>query len=81
MKPEYEGADKTRINTLQTKGWKHAKADDQGRETLSKEFNFKGFKRAFAFMQESARKAIAINHHPEWFNVYAKVTVTLVSDL
>jgi 4a-hydroxytetrahydrobiopterin dehydratase len=40
-------------------------------------FEFKDFKRAFAFMTRVARAADGMNHHPDWSNAYNKVTVDL----
>jgi len=44
---------------------------------LHKEFQFRDFVDAFGFMTRAALVAEAMNHHPEWFNVYAKVLVDL----
>ena len=44
---------------------------------IAKSFRFKTFASAFAFMTEAAQAAERLNHHPEWFNVYSKVDVTL----
>ena len=55
------------------KGWKKTK----GRSALQKDFTFTDFSTAFAFMTRVALKAEQMNHHPEWFNVYNRVTVTL----
>ena len=44
---------------------------------LHKSFQFDSFVHAFGFMTKSALVAEAMNHHPEWFNVYNKVTVDL----
>jgi len=44
---------------------------------LVKEFVFKDFKEAFAFMTKVAAIAEEINHHPEWTNVYNKVVIKL----
>jgi 4a-hydroxytetrahydrobiopterin dehydratase len=38
-----------------------------------------GFRKAFAFMTEMAMVAEKMNHHPEWFNVYNRVDVTLTT--
>lgn len=46
---------------------------------LHKTFEFKSFIQAFGFMTEAAIFAEKQNHHPEWFNVYNKVVVDLVS--
>ena len=44
---------------------------------LHKEFQFADFVNAFAFMSYVALVAERMNHHPEWFNVYNRVEVTL----
>jgi 4a-hydroxytetrahydrobiopterin dehydratase len=44
---------------------------------LVKEFIFKDFKEAFEFMTKVAAIAEEIDHHPEWTNVYNKVTIKL----
>jgi len=47
------------------------------RDALYQEFIFKDFKLAFEFMSQVAVIAEEMNHHPEWFNVWNKVQVTL----
>ena len=44
---------------------------------LIKEFVFKDFKEAFAFMTKVGALAEEMNHHPLWTNVYNKVTIQL----
>lgn len=46
---------------------------------LTKEFKFKNFIKAFGWMSQMAIWAEKLNHHPEWFNVYNKVKVELVT--
>jgi 4a-hydroxytetrahydrobiopterin dehydratase len=46
---------------------------------LRRTFVFKDFAEAFAFMTDVAREAEALNHHPEWSNVYNRVTMDLVT--
>ncbi|MEM9053914.1 MAG: 4a-hydroxytetrahydrobiopterin dehydratase [Pseudomonadota bacterium] len=49
------------------------------RDAIEKMFKFADFKTAFAFMSASALKAEQMDHHPEWFNVYNRVEVTLTT--
>ena len=44
---------------------------------LPREYKFSDFKRAMEFMQSAVAGIEKMNHHPEWFNVYNKVTVDL----
>jgi 4a-hydroxytetrahydrobiopterin dehydratase len=46
---------------------------------LRREFIFKDFVEAFGFMAKVALHAERMNHHPEWSNVYNRVTVELVT--
>ena len=55
------------------KGW----SDVSDRDAIAKKFEFKDFNQAFGFMTRVAQVAEKMNHHPEWFNVYNKVEVTL----
>jgi 4a-hydroxytetrahydrobiopterin dehydratase len=48
-----------------------------GRDAITRKFTFKNFREAFAFMTKVAEVAEKMNHHPEWFNVYKTVEVTL----
>lgn len=47
------------------------------RPAISRDFAFKDFNRAFAFMARIALKAEKMDHHPEWTNVYNRVHVVL----
>ena len=47
------------------------------REAITRKFQFVDFDAAFAFMTRCALLAAKMDHHPEWFNVYNKVDVTL----
>ena len=44
---------------------------------LEREFQFKDFSAAFAFMTRVALAAEKMDHHPEWSNVYNRVRITL----
>ena len=57
-------------------GWT-VKAGD--RDAIEKSFKFADFKTAFGFMSSCALKAEQMDHHPEWFNVYNRVEVTLTT--
>jgi len=49
----------------------------EGRDAITRTFQFADFNAAFGFMSRTALKAEAMNHHPEWFNVWNRVEVTL----
>ena len=51
----------------------------EGREAITRTFEFKDFIQGFGFMSEVALHAEKKDHHPEWFNVYNKVEVTLAT--
>ncbi|TYB88419.1 4a-hydroxytetrahydrobiopterin dehydratase [Oceaniovalibus sp. ACAM 378] len=51
----------------------------EGRDAIRREFKFTNFVEAFGFMTRAALVAEKLNHHPEWFNVYNKVDVTLTT--
>src|SRR5947207_364861 len=54
-------------------GW----SESAGRDAITKKFVFKDFNAAFGFMTRAALVAEKLDHHPEWFNVYKTVEVTL----
>jgi len=56
-------------------GWRAA----DKRDAVEKEFKFKDFNAAFGFMSRVALYAERHDHHPEWFNVYNRVDVTLAT--
>jgi len=51
----------------------------EGRDAIVRHFQFKDFSAAFGFMTRVALLAEKMDHHPEWFNVYNKVEVTLTT--
>nr|XP_014683939.2 pterin-4-alpha-carbinolamine dehydratase 2 isoform X1 [Equus asinus] len=63
------------ILDLKAAGW----SELSERDAIYKEFSFKNFNQAFGFMSRVALQAEKMNHHPEWFNVYNKVQITLTS--
>jgi 4a-hydroxytetrahydrobiopterin dehydratase len=54
-------------------GW----SEVEGRDAISRTFAFPDFNAAFAFMTRVALMAESMDHHPEWSNVYNRVSVTL----
>ena len=60
---------------LESNGWR-AVAD---RDAIRKIWKFRNFSEAWAFMTRAALVAEKLVHHPEWFNVYNKVDITLTT--
>ena len=56
-------------------GWNEV----SGRDAITKKFVFQDFNAAFGFMTRAALVAEKLDHHPEWFNVYKTVEVTLAT--
>ena len=56
-------------------GWARVK----GKKAIHKTYAFKDFNQAFGFMTRVALVAEQMNHHPEWFNVYNRVEITLTT--
>ena len=56
-------------------GWKLVK----GRSAITKTFKFDNFQEAFGWMTSMAIYAEKKDHHPEWFNVYNRVTIDLTT--
>jgi 4a-hydroxytetrahydrobiopterin dehydratase len=54
-------------------GW----SEVPGRNAITKHYKFNDFNEAFAFMARVALAAEKADHHPEWFNVWNRVEVTL----
>ncbi|CAB3407155.1 unnamed protein product [Caenorhabditis bovis] len=61
------------LTPLYSNGWKLV----ENRDAIYKEFVFANFIEAFGFMTKVAIKSEKMDHHPEWFNVYNKVNITL----
>ena len=57
----------------QLSGWSVVK----DRDAIAKSYKFADFNAAFGFMSRAALHAEKHDHHPEWFNVYNRVEVTL----
>ncbi|XP_071959643.1 pterin-4-alpha-carbinolamine dehydratase 2-like [Antedon mediterranea] len=73
-KVKLSGEDRTqKLADLLAAGW----AEVENRDAIKKTFMFKNFNQAFGFMSRTALQAEKMDHHPEWFNVYNKVDVTL----
>ena len=49
----------------------------QGRDAIARTFRFTDFSQAWGFMSRVALLAEQQDHHPEWFNVYNRVEITL----
>ncbi|MGH9922863.1 MAG: 4a-hydroxytetrahydrobiopterin dehydratase [Nitrososphaerales archaeon] len=75
MSEEYhklsESEIKKEMETL--KGWKIVDGK------LNRTFEFADFNEAFGFMTRVAMEVEKLNHHPEWFNVYNRVKIELVT--
>ena len=50
-----------------------------GRDAIARSLRFADFSAAFGFMSRVALMAEKLDHHPEWFNVYNRVEVTLAT--
>ena len=61
------------VSEIAATGWK-VQSD---RDAVEKTFEFLDFSQAWSFMSRSALLAEKMDHHPEWFNVYNRVEVTL----
>ena len=55
------------------------KAGEGARDAIVRTFRFADFNAAFGFMSRVALMAEKLDHHPEWFNVYNRVEVTLAT--
>lgn len=57
-------------------GWRALPGE---RDAIQRTFKFEDFNEAFGFMTRVAIQADKLDHHPEWFNVYNRVEVTLAT--
>lgn len=73
--PDKLNKDETQRALEPLDGWQEV----EGRSAIQKEFIFKNFNEAFGFMTRSALIAEKMDHHPEWFNIYKTVNVTLAT--
>ena len=74
MSSKLEGQQrKDALEQLERTGWKVT----DHRDAITKSFVLTDFNQAFGFMTRVALLAEKLNHHPEWFNVYNQVDVTL----
>jgi 4a-hydroxytetrahydrobiopterin dehydratase len=55
------------------------RAVEGGRDAIQRSYRFADFNAAFGFMTRVALMADKLDHHPEWFNVYNRVEVTLAT--
>ncbi|GAA94411.1 uncharacterized protein L969DRAFT_96345 [Mixia osmundae IAM 14324] len=67
------------IDAAVARGWTVVAGKEMGQARLHKELAFKGFKQAWAFMNLVAIAATDLKHHPEWSNVYSKVSINLTT--
>ncbi|MFT4716608.1 MAG: 4a-hydroxytetrahydrobiopterin dehydratase [Paracoccaceae bacterium] len=76
MKDALSKDDRARdLPELMASGWEMV----ESRDAIIKKFKFKNFVTAFGWMTRAAIYAEKWDHHPEWFNVYNRVEVTLTS--
>ncbi|MDX2241254.1 MAG: 4a-hydroxytetrahydrobiopterin dehydratase [Leptolyngbyaceae cyanobacterium bins.302] len=73
MSPPVLSASELDTALSQLEGWKIQNGK------LHRQFQFPSFVEAFGFMSSVALVAESIGHHPEWFNVYNKVTIDLTT--
>jgi len=75
MSEEYRklSEDEIKNEMAKLKGWKIVDGK------LNRTFEFADFNEAFGFMTRVAMEVEKLNHHPEWFNVYNRVKIELVT--
>ena len=76
MTEKLEGSRRDEVlAALSATGWEEV----DGRDAIVKTFSFGNFIEAWGWMSRMAIVAEKMNHHPEWFNVYNRVEVTLTT--
>jgi 4a-hydroxytetrahydrobiopterin dehydratase len=73
MPPTRASEEQVSSNLSALPGWSRA----EGRSAITKRFTFTDFNEAWGFMSRVALLAEQMGHHPEWFNVWNRVDVTL----
>ncbi len=73
MAPEKLSSDKIENELKSLDGWSVINGK------LHKDFQFDDFNQAFGFMARASMHIEKMNHHPEWFNVYNKLSVDLMT--
>ena len=71
--PKPLSSDQLKAALEELSGWSHKEGK------LHRQFQFNSFVEAFGFMSSLALVAEAMGHHPEWFNVYNRVTIDLTT--
>lgn len=71
MRPKAYTPEQIKTAFSELKDWK------LNANSISKEITFKNFVQAFGFITQVALEAEKLDHHPNWENVYNKVTITL----
>lgn len=74
-RPQKMSDDERSALMAELEGW----ALVQEGKAIQKEFRFTNFNAAMGFMMRAGLKAEQLDHHPEWFNVYNRVDVTLTT--
>ena len=73
--PKRLGPDALKEALTTLTGWTRV----EGREAITKRYVFRDFSEAFGWMTRVALVAETMGHHPEWFNVYNRVEITLTT--
>ena len=74
-RPQKLTAEARKAALAKLSGW----TEVPGRDAIARKFTFKDFNAAFGFMTRIAILAEKADHHPEWFNVYNRVDITLTT--